>query len=149
MKISDRGKSLIRGIEQLKIESYLDQAKVWTIGYGTTKLNGSNVTSGMIINKKVAEALFDGDLLQFSDVVERAVSVLLNQNQFDALVSFTYNIGKGGFLSSTLLKTINNKLKITEDLFTRWNKITVNGKLQVSNGLTRRRKEEYQLFMEP
>lgn len=71
----------------------------------------------------------------------------LNQNQVDALASFTYNVGKFGFAKSSLLTALNSKLLITEDLFTRWNKVRIDGKLVESNGLTDRRKKEYKLFI--
>lgn len=148
MKLGERGFQLITGIEGLSLEAYLDQAGIPTIGYGTTRLNGFPVSLGMIINHPVAVALFYGDTQETIDFIKSVVKVPLTQNQTDALISLTYNIGFGGFQSSTLLKVINGSGQVYEDLFTRWNKYThpITRKKLVSNGLTRRRKAEYQLY---
>jgi Phage-related lysozyme (muraminidase) len=148
LSLSDRGRNYIKGKEELRLQSYLDIGKIWTIGWGNTTINGAPVTEGMIINLPVAEALFNGKMQEFLDFIEKCVRVPLNQNQIDALASFIYNIGKSGFLNSSLLTAINAKMIINEDLFTRWNKVRVNGALVPSNGLTTRRKEEYNLFVE-
>lgn len=152
LKLSERGAKFITEPphEGLSLIAYPDSAGVWTIGFGTTTLNGAPVTRGMEINTPVAWALFNGKMQEYLNAIERLVRVRLNQNQVDALASFTYNIGINGFASSSLLKAINAKLIINEDLFTRWNKITdpKTKKKIVSNGLTNRRKREYKLFME-
>ena len=145
-KLGTKGFKLIIDIEKLRLESYEDAVNVWTIGYGTTRLNGYPVSAGMVINEPVAHALMYGECQDILKLIENAVSINLNQNQVDALVSFAYNIGKQGFISSSLLTAINSKMIINEDLFTRWNKGRVNGVLTVLNGLTKRRKREYQLF---
>lgn len=149
MILGKGGFDLITEIEGLKLNSYRDSAGVWTIGYGTTRLNGYPVKKGMIINESVAIALFHGDISDTIESITNVVHVKLNQNQFDALVSLAYNIGDFGFASSTLCRVINADGKVVENHFTRWNKYTdpVTKKKLVSNGLTRRRKLEYQLFM--
>ncbi len=149
LKLSLKGTKFITDPphEGLSLKSYQDTGNVWTIGFGTTEINGQPVTEGMIINEKVAWALFHGKIQEFLDYIEKAVQVPLNQNQVDALASFTYNVGKFGFAKSSLLTAINAKMIINEDLFTRWNKVRVNGVLTVSNGLTARRKREYKFFM--
>jgi len=146
-KLAKRGRDLILSSEGLRLESYQDPAGIWTIGYGTISLNGSPVISGMIINKLVASALFEGKVQEYLDFIDKCVRITLNQNQIDALASFTYNLGKGALLNSSLLTAINNKMIINEDLFTRWNKAHVNGELVELPGLTKRRKAEYELFM--
>jgi len=146
-KLAKRGRDLILSSEGLRLESYQDAAGVWTIGYGTISLNGSPVISGMIINKLVASALLEGKVQEYLDFIDKCVRITLNQNQIDALASFTYNLGKGALLNSSLLTAINNKMIINEDLFTRWNKAHVNGQLVVLLGLTERREAEYELFM--
>lgn len=146
-KLGSAGSRLITGFEALRLESYLDNAGIWTIGYGTTRLNGIEVSAGMKINEPVAWALFYGDCTDRLLMLEKAVLINLNQNQVDSLVSFSYNIGKSGFISSSLLTAINAKMIVNEDLFTRWNKVRVNGVLVPSDGLTKRRIKEYQLYM--
>lgn len=148
-KLSAKGAKFITNPphEGLSLKAYPDSGKVWTIGFGTTKLNGYPVSAGMEINEPVAWALFYGTIQEFIDHIERSVKVPLNQNQVDALASFTYNVGKFGFSKSSLLTAINAKMIINEDLFTRWNKIRVDGLLVPSKGLTDRRKREFKLFM--
>lgn len=148
MEISGRGISLITGIELFKSSAYKDQAGIWTIGYGTTRINGMPVLEGMIINEPVGWALLKGRLDNTETTLNKCLKIKINQNQYDALCSLCYNIGEHNFLSSTLLKSINNKLLITQDLFTRWNEVTINGNKQVSDGLTKRRITEYELFVE-
>lgn len=153
MVLGQRGFDLITEFETLELKSYLDQAGVWTIGYGTTMLNGYPVTKGMEINEAVANALFHGDVENTIRGVRRTLIApdRLNQHQSDALISLAYNIGLGGFSGSTLVKIINTNDDVWENLFTRWNRYTdsVTKKKKVSNGLTRRRQAEYKLFMTP
>lgn len=147
-KLSAKGAKFITDPphEGLRLKSYPDSGGVWTIGFGTTTLNGFPVSAGMEINEVVAWALFYGKIKDYVDFLNRVVKVKLNQNQVDALVSLIYNIGMGGFAESTLLRFINTEQVITEDLFTRWNKVRINGVLTPSNGLTNRRKREFKLF---
>lgn len=147
-KLGEDGERLIKSIESLRLESYKDVVNIWTIGWGTTDLNGASITEGMIINEPVAEALFRGKVQEFLDFIQNTVRIDLKQNQVDALCSLIYNIGKRAFLSSSLLIAINAKMIINEDLFTRWNKGHINGQLIELNGLTKRRKKEYSLFIE-
>ena len=106
MKTASRQiKEYIKRRETLRLEAYLDRKDrgVWTIGYGTTK----NVRKGMKITKEEAEAFFDRDLQESVNAVNRYVLVELSQNQFDALVSFIYNVGSSAFKKSTLLRVLN------------------------------------------
>lgn len=139
MRISQRGIDLIKIFEGLYLEAYKCPAGVWTIGWGTTK----GVTPGMKITKEKAEKLLKADLVKFEQAVERNVKVPINQNIFDSLVSFTYNLGEGNLKSSTLLRKLNSKDYYgASQEFQRWNK--AGGK--VLNGLIRRREAERDLF---
>lgn len=137
---SDRCIDLIKKFEGCELTVYRCQAGVLSIGYGTT---GDFVKPGLKITQDVAEDLLEQDLQAFSKSVNNLVHGLLTQNQFDALVSFVYNVGQKAFKESTLLRLLNEGLddKASEQ-FLRWNKI----KGVPSTGLTRRRKAEKALF---
>lgn len=126
------------------IAAYLCPAKVWTIGWGTTKYrSGKAVAEGDVITPKQAQEYFDWDVSWFAGAVERLVQVPLTQEQFDALVSFVYNVGAGALEKSTLLKKLNQRdYKGAAKEFLRWN--TANGKKLP--GLTKRREYEKWLF---
>ncbi len=104
MKISQAGKDLIISFEGIRLEAYKCPAGVWTIGVGSTV---PAVHAGEVITKQQALARFDKDLAKFENAVDRLVKVPLTQNQFDALVSFTFNVGEGALAKSTLLKKLN------------------------------------------
>lgn len=104
MKISQAGKDLIISFEGIRLEAYKCPAGVWTIGVGSTV---PAVHAGEVITKQQALARFDKDLTKFENAVDRLVKVPLTQNQFDALVSFTFNVGEGALAKSTLLKKLN------------------------------------------
>ncbi len=147
MRISERGINLIKSFEGLELEAYQDIAGVWTIGYGHT---GPDVKPGMRISEREAEALLRKDLKPREDAVERLVTVPLNQNEFDALVSFVYNVGVEAFRRSTALKRLNRGDRLgAADALTWWNKATVGGVLREVLGLTRRRAAEKALFLTP
>lgn len=140
MKISPAGLELIKQFEGFRAKAYQCQAGVWTIGYGTTK----NIQKGDTITEARATALLTHDIIDAEESVTRLVKVPLNQNQFDALVSFVYNCGVGNFGKSTLLKLVNKGDFIgAVGEFPKWNKAA--GK--PSAGLTRRRQAEAALFM--
>lgn len=125
------------------VEAYLCPAGVWTIGYGHTK----GVFKGQKITKEECEDLLKDDLIEFADYVKAAVKVPLTQAQFDALVSFTYNLGSGNLKISSLLRKLNAfNYDGAAAEFANWNKATVNGKLTALPGLTRRRTAEAALF---
>lgn len=143
-KTSAVGKKLIKEFEGFRAIAYLCPAKVWTIGYGTTKINGLPVQSGMKITTQEAEVFLEEDLKQFEDAVNQNTTTSLNQNQFDALVCFVYNVGVGNFKKSTLLKKVNAQDFVGASLeFAKWNKANK----KVLPGLTRRREAERKLFM--
>lgn len=144
MKISDVGKTLIKRFEGVSLKAYRCPAGIWTIGYGHTGyVDKKPVKPGMIITKEKVEELLNLDLIKFEKAVTSLVKVPLSQNQFDALVSFCYNVGIGNFQSSTLLKLLNEK-KYTAagEQFGRW--VYVDKK--VSQGLVNRRNAEAELF---
>lgn len=147
MRTSENGVDLIKRFEGLELQAYQDIAGIWTIGYGHT---GPDVEPGMRISERDAEELLKTDLRPREEAVSRLVSVSLNQNEFDALVSFIYNVGIEAFRKSTARKRLNanNRLGAAEAL-TWWNKATVSGVLREVNGLTRRRASERGLFLSP
>ena len=148
MKISEKGLSMIERFEGclLKASNKLDG--VWTIGYGQTgSYYGKRVHRGITTTKAEAHAwLRDHSIKTYEDAVTQAVKVPLNQNQFDALVSFAYNVGVGALKQSTALRKLNaGDYAGAADALTMWTKC--NGK--VLAGLVRRRKEERALFLTP
>ena len=142
MKISANGINMICGFEDLRLKAYDDGVGVWTIGYGTTVINGRKVKKGDTCTVEQAKSYMAQDLKQFESAVNQ-VKVPLNQNQYDALVSLAYNIGASAFLNSTLFKKLNAKdYKGAAEQFARWNRAS--GK--VMRGLTNRRAKERKLF---
>lgn len=145
MKLSNKGLDLIKLFEGLRLKSYDDGVGVWTIGYGTIKYpNGVRVKAGDTITKLQADEYIAKDVAAFERAVNKLVKVQLTQNQFDALVCFTYNLGETNLAASTLLKKLNKgDYQGAAKEFLRWDK--AGGK--VMKGLTRRRKAEYDLFL--
>ena len=145
MKTSENGKNLIKQFEGKRLSAYDDGVGVWTIGYGTIKYpNGLRVKRGDTCTDAQANTYFNNDLITFENAVNRLVKVKLNQNQFDALVSFTYNLGETNLYKSTLLKKLNAGDYIgASNEFEKWNKASG----RVLTGLTRRRKAEKELFL--
>lgn len=139
MKTSSRGIELIKRHESLIQTAYLDPVGIWTIGYGHT----GGVKSGDVVSEAQAEQLLREDL----STAERAVNshgLRLNQNQFDALVSFTFNCGSGNLARSTLLKKVkrNPNDPTIADEFRKWKY----GGGRVLPGLVKRREEELKLY---
>ncbi|MGD1854679.1 MAG: lysozyme [Leptolyngbyaceae cyanobacterium] len=134
------GVTLIKSFEGLRLKAYQDAVGVWTIGYGTTR----GVKPGQEISEAQAEALLKTDLNRFENAVNQAVRVSINDNQFAALVSFSYNVGAGALRSSTLLRKLNSRdVYGAANEFPRWNR--AGGR--VLAGLTRRRNAERALFL--
>jgi lysozyme len=103
MRTGDEGIALIRHFEGCRLDAYLCPAGVWTIGYGHTK----GVKEGETIDQEAAEAFLIEDLEEFEGYVTEMVEVPLSQSQFDALVSWTFNLGPGNLERSTLLAKLN------------------------------------------
>ena len=154
MQISENGLKIIKNFEGLSLSAYRDVAGVWTIGYGSTRYHdGKGVKPGdKLASGAQADALFKNTLGQYENAVNEYVKVPLTQNQFDALVSFTYNEGTGALKESTLLVKLNEKnYKEAAAHFLAWDKITdpKTGKKVIWDTLLQRRKEESQLFLSP
>ena len=142
MKIDKIGIDLIKKFEGCSLKPYLCPAKIPTIGFGNTYYsNGVRVTmKDSPITKEEANELLIDLLEDFEIGVSKQVKSKITQNQFNALVSFSYNVGLSNLKSSTLLKKVNlnpNDLTIVEE-FMKWNK----GGGKVLNGLIERRKLE-------
>lgn len=148
MQISNNGIALIKGFEGCRLTAYPDPGTggaPWTIGYGWTyPIDGKPIKPGMKIDQATADRLLKTGLVSYENDVLKLVKVKLTQNQFDALVSFAYNVGSRALSTSTLLKKLNaGDIKGAADEFLRWNK--AGGKEMP--GLTRRRKSERDVFL--
>jgi lysozyme len=128
-----------------RYQAYLDtlaKPAVWTLYCGLTR----GITEGMICSEAEGQKMFAKELVIYEDAIERLVTVDLNQNQFDALVSWVYNCGVGALQNSTLLKLLNQgKYEAVPTQLMRW--VNAGGKRY--EGLARRRAAEGALFMEP
>lgn len=146
MKIGQNGLDLIKKKEGLALKPYICPAGIPTIGYGNTYYpDGRKVTmNDPTITEQEAENLLKHVLENFENGVNRYVQKPITQNQFDALVSFAYNLGLGALRESTLLKRVNNNPNDADIAFqfSRWNK--ADGRALA--GLTLRRKEEADLY---
>ena len=145
MVVSLFGIDLICGFEGLRLKAYDDGVGVWTIGFGTTVYpNGIRVKKGDTCTEAQAKAYMVYDLKKFESAVNNAVTVPLNQNQFDALVSLTYNIGPSAFSKSTLVKKLNaGDIRGASDQFDVW--VNAGGKRM--QGLVNRRAKEKEVFL--
>jgi lysozyme len=139
MKTSQEGIDLIKGFEGHSAKAYRCPSGVLTIGYGTTE----GVTSGQLVSKYQAEQLLIEHLSKDEDRLS-ALCLPITQNQFDALMSFIYNLGITAFIMSGLRKAIERNADVTiiEAEFMKW----VNGGGRVLPGLVKRRRAEYELF---
>ncbi|HGN9431199.1 TPA: lysozyme [Citrobacter freundii] len=148
MQTSPNGIVLIKKFEGCRLTAYPDPgtgSAPWTIGYGWTHpVDGKPVRPGMTIDQAIADRLLKTGLVSYENDVLKLVRVKLTQGQFDALVSFAYNVGSRALSTSTLLKKLNvGDIKGAADEFLRWNK--AGGK--VMPGLTNRRKAERDVFL--
>ena len=141
MNIGQKGIDLIKHFEGCELNAYKCPAGVWTIGYGHIK----GVSEGMSITQEQAEQMLLDELKEYENYINELVTVNLSQNQFDALVSWVYNLGPANLQSSTLLKVLNSgDYSGVPAQIERWNK--AGGK--VLEGLIRRREAESALFWE-
>lgn len=139
-KINPEGLKLLQSFEGLYLEAYQDAVGVWTIGWGATE----GVEPGMQITVAEAEKMLQDELDKFEAAVADAVRVQINDNQFSALVSFSYNLGARSLFESTLLQLLNQgKFQEAADEFPRWDKAGGQSLL----GLSRRRRAERALFL--
>ncbi len=140
MKTSTEGIALIKKFEGCELEAYRCSADVPTIGYGHTR----GVSDGDTCTQEEADQLLKDDLEEFEDYVKDLVDIELSQNEFDALVAWTYNLGPTNLRESTLLKRLNDEDKGDVPFqMKRWNKASG----QVLDGLVRRREAESLLFL--
>ena len=139
MKTSLEGINLIKHFEGCELEAYKCPAGVWTIGYGHIK----GVQQGDVITEQEADNMLVEELEEYENYIHNLVNCPLNQNQFDALVSWVYNLGSSNLQASTQLKVLNagDYAGVPAQML-RWNK--AGGK--VLEGLTRRRQAEADLF---
>lgn len=148
MQVSDAGIELIKSFEGFRANAYPDPKSggdPWTVGYGTTKFpSGRPVKKGDYVTPAQAEMYLREDVKKFASSVDALVTVPLKQCQYDALVSFVYNLGATNFRKSTLLKKLNAKdYKGAADEFLRW----VSPGSSVEAGLRRRRTAERAMFL--
>lgn len=145
--------NLITLLEGLKNKAYQDSVGIWTIGIGTIRYpNGQKVKKGDVCTDEQAYEYLRYEVDKIVGTINGLLNgISLNQNQFDAITSLAYNIGTGGFASSTALKLIrkNPNDPAIKEAWMRWNKGTINGQKVEIKGLTNRRKKEYQLYSTP
>jgi GH24 family phage-related lysozyme (muramidase) len=143
MKISDKGLSLIKRFEGLYLQQYKCPAGYWTIGYGHLIARGEQIP--LVVTEADADAWLQKDVGDAERAVGRLVRVAINQNQFDALVSFTFNLGAGALQRSTLRAKLNRgEYDDAASEFSRW---TLAGGRRLP-GLVKRRAAEKLMFME-
>lgn len=143
MDTGKKGLDLIKESEGLYLKKYLCPAGKWTIGYGHLWHPGDEEE----ITEEEADQLLDQDVVEAEVAVNSYVSVPLTQEQFDALVSFTMNLGSGALHTSTLLRLLNQKdYDGAAGQFGRWVYGKVNGEYKVLPGLVKRREKERKLF---
>ena len=156
MKVGDQGKALFREWEGVLPHMYLDSGGAPTIGIGHLLtqperasgqlwLRGQAVSYGEGLTLADCDALLEQDLEPVQQCVNSGVTVALTQNQFDALVSFAFNVGNDAFLNSTLLKRLNaGRLDDVPAEFARWNR----DNNRVVQGLVNRRQKEIALWLQ-
>lgn len=144
MKTSINGINLIKQFEGCKLESYQCSAGKWTIGYGSTYINGKPVMQGMTITQKQADNLLIKSLAEYEAQIDYYRFSGLQQNQFDALVSLIYNIGAGTLKRSNLPNMIRiNPYSI--NINNEWERFVYARGMKLP-GLVRRRKAELELY---
>lgn len=145
MQINEQGLMLIKIFEGCRLKAYRDAVGIMTIGYGWThRINGEAIREGMIITQQKAEELLSEGIKPFEQAVSKWVNVPLNQNQFNALVSFTYNLGESQLANSSLLKILNQgNYQAAAEQFPLWCK--AGGR--ILPGLVKRRAAEKEIFL--
>jgi len=145
LKISAHGLEHITKWEGLVLKRYICPAGKPTIGVGHVILPGENYQE---ITKEQALAILAKDVERFESAVKKHITVPLNQNQFDALVSFIFNTGEGGIVNTGVQKAVNSRdFASVPAKLEAWCKFRVGGVMKVNKGLLSRRKSESQLFM--
>lgn len=145
MKLSKEGLKEIQQSEACKLKAYLCPAGKWTIGWGQT---GKDIGEGTVWTQEQADKARDATVAAREKAVSSALTRPATQNQFDAMMSLTYNIGVYAFQTSTVLRQHNaGHHKDAANAFTMWNKITVDGVKVYSEGLNNRRHREKALYL--
>lgn len=146
MKVGNKGLELVKKYEGCRLKAYADPIGIPTIGWGTIRYpNGQKVKLGDVITQAQADEYLMHELnIKGQQIAKHFHNVFLNQNQIDAILSFTYNVGVGALGKSTLLKKIkaNQNDPSIELEFMRWNK--AGGK--ILPGLVKRRQAEADLY---
>ena len=140
MTLGPKGRALIQSFESLRLQAYQDQRGIWTLGWGHVQ----GVVENQTCSISDADEWFTQDTQTAVNAVNRTTDVPLSQEQFDALVSFTFNVGQTAEAHSTLLSYVNqSNFAAAADQFLVWNHVS-----GVPNaGLTRRREAERALFL--
>lgn len=143
MKLGSAGLALLKLFEGCRLTAYQDQNGIWTIGYGHT---GPEVVEGLVWTQEQADAQLALDASWAATAVMKSLDVMVNQNEFDALTCFTYNVGSGNEAHSTLLRLLNaGNRSGAADEFLKWDHV----RQGVSAGLERRCEAERALFLAP
>lgn len=153
--VSNTYENMIARLEGFRSEPYLDQAGLWTVGFGHLIKPGdgfwspSNPNGKKYLPVEEARALYESDSAAARAAVTNSVRVALTDAQFAALVSLAFNIGAGAFASSTLVRKLNaGDYSAAADQFLVWNKYTdTGGNLVASAGLSKRREQEREIFL--
>jgi len=142
-KLGAAGLALIKSFEKLRLVAYQDEAGVWTIGWGHT---GPEVRQGLVWTQAQADAQLEIDIRGAVLGVIKSLDIALGQNAFDALVTFTFNVGVAAEAHSTLLRLVNaGRRDAAAAEFGKW----IHSGGHISNGLVARREAERRLFVTP
>ena len=145
MEVNKAGRDLIKRFEGCKLRAYKCPAGLWTISWGLTFYpDGTKVKEGDVITQQQAENYFNAIVDDFAKKVDALIKSNVTENNFSALVSFTFNVGIGNFQRSTLLRKVNANPKdaTIPAEFKKW--VRANG--EVLKGLVRRREAEAKLY---
>ncbi len=144
LTLSPKGIEVLKSLEGLRLKAYRDQAGIWTVGYGQTAGVGPKT---YLKSEQAAHDALVRALPEYERAVRELVKVPLEQHEFDALVLFVYNLGRGALYRSSLLMFLNSghKDKAARE-FPRWVKVRIGDTTQTSNGLVKRRAIEQGMF---
>lgn len=148
---TNKAEDLIKFNEGLRLKAYIDPVGIYTIGWGNIFNYTKNrpVQKGDTITKAEAQLFFDVHMQGIVNGLKKLLKVNINENQFNALLSWVYNFNLQTLAKSTLLKLLNasKSKELVANEFLKWNKGKVKGKLVVLPGLVTRRKAEADLFL--
>lgn len=146
--IPQRAVDLVAEFEGFRSHAYLCSAGVWTVGYGTTELDGRPVQKGDVLSEPQAMVQLRRDLEGFWRRIRPSLVHEPNEAETVALLSLAYNIGVTAFVRSSVVRNFNGlSRQSAANAFLLWNKITVNGRKRVSRGLMLRRERERAIFL--